>query len=75
MDRKSSPRIKLVTACHENPVFSMFCAFSDAYLPKLTVIASLVNLPTKKTGITLPGFTLAIPLAINNGVVGRRNNV
>ncbi|GAB2982075.1 hypothetical protein GCM10027049_18160 [Mucilaginibacter puniceus] len=74
-DNKSKPITKLVIDCQDNPPDMMDAAFSDAYLPKCTEIASLVNLPTKNIGIICDAFILAIPLARNKGVVGSGSKV
>lgn len=71
--RRNNPSIKPVIDFHEMTPSIILGVFSAAYLPINTASISLVNFPTKKAGIINNGFILAIPPAINNGVVGNGN--
>src|ERR1035437_6907576 len=68
-----NPTTKLAIDFHDNAPWIILSACSDAYLPICTVMASLVNLPTKNAGIIYKGFIFAIPPARNSGVVGSGN--
>src|SRR5674476_1188697 len=57
------PTTKLAIDFHDNAPSIILSACSDAYFPICTVMASLVNLPTKKAGIIYKGFIFAIPAA------------
>ena len=61
--------------CHDNKLCIRSLIFSVAYFPASTIIASLVNLPTKNGGTMLHGFIRAIPAAVKSGVVGMGINV
>lgn len=69
--RRIIPTTKLAIDFHDNATSIILLTFSEAYLPKWTVMVSLVNLPMKNAGIMYSGLIFAIPAARKSGVVGR----
>ena len=72
---KISPSTKPVIVFQEINPCIISIVFSAAYLPRYTITISLINLPTKKGGITTMGLIFAMAIAVNKGVVGMGINV